>query len=124
MSSKESLPSDNGEESGDWSTHSVYTISSKGPVHTRESESDYWWGWHLGVCLGFTVLVVGAITRSLSLLVIGYLLTPVTIYLDAHYLESITPGWKPDLGLYVLGSILFPLLLVPYYLYRRRELRR
>jgi hypothetical protein len=53
----------------------------------------------------------------------GYLLVPIAMYLDSRYLESVTPRWDADTGLYVIGSLLFPVLVIPMYLYWRRELR-
>ena len=89
-----------------------------------DAESDFFDRWHYGIYLAAVLLIAGVAWRSLALLVAGYVLVPVFVHLDSRYVESVTPGWQRDTGLYVLGAILAPFLLIPGYLYRRRELRR
>lgn len=88
------------------------------------ADSEHWHGWHYGIYLAAALLVAGVAWRSLALLATGYVLVPVFVHLDSRYVESVTPGWQRDTGLYVLGAILAPFLLIPGYLYRRRELRK
>lgn len=97
---------------------------SSDPDPADEIDSEYWDRWHYGIYVAALLLLIGVIQWSLAPLVVGYLLVPITIHLDSRYLESVTPGWQRDTGLYVLGSVLAPFLLIPMYLYRRRELGR
>lgn len=96
--------------------------SAIGPDY--DAESDFWHGWHYGIYLAAALLVAGIVWGSLALLLVGYLLVPVFVHFDSRYVESVTPGWQRDTGLFVLGSVLAPFILVPGYLYRCRELRR
>jgi len=106
-----------------WSETLPYSGGSAvGPDY--DAESDFWHGWHYGIYLAAALLVAGIVWGSLALLAIGYLLVPISIHFDSRYVESVTPGWQRDTGLFVLGAILAPFILVPGYLYRRRELRK
>lgn len=123
MPPEESSRSEGKQETSDWSDTFAYGGRSGTAIPEDDTESDHWSRWHYGVYLGAALLLVGVFRGSLFVLVTGYLLVPVTMYLDSRYLESVTTGWQPDVGLYVIGSLLFPVLMIPAYLYRRRELR-
>lgn len=82
---------------------------------------DRWSKWHYVVVLAAVVALVGAAAGSLVLLGPGYLAIPVAIYLDIRYVEASSARWQPDVGLYLVGGIIFPLIVVPMYLYRRYE---
>ena len=110
-------------ETGNWSDTLAYEGNPGSAIPERDDESEYWNRWYYGVYLAAASLVVGALEGTLLLLVAGYLLAPIAMYFDSRYLESVTTGWKRDVGLYVVGSLLFPVLMIPIYLYRRRELR-
>ncbi|NHN61665.1 MULTISPECIES: hypothetical protein [Halorussus] len=86
-----------------------------------DGESDHWGRWHYGLYLGSVHLVVEVIRSSLALMVVGCLLAPVAMHLDARGLDSVSPNWRPDTGLHLVGTLLFPFL-IPAYRYRRREL--
>lgn len=77
--------------------------------------------WHYGVVLAAVATLAGALGNSLGLLALGYVAIPVTIYLDIRGVEASDSRWQPDRGLYLVGAIIFPLIAVPMYLYRRRE---
>jgi hypothetical protein len=123
MSSGERSDDQQPREAADWSDQLLYGSDSDVPVPEFEDESDHWSLWHYGIYLGAVLLLLGLVRSSLVPLVAGYLLVPITMHLDSRYLESVTPMWEADTGLYVIGSLLFPVLLIPIYLYRRRELR-
>ncbi|MFB6069467.1 MAG: hypothetical protein ABEJ76_00475 [Halanaeroarchaeum sp.] len=89
-----------------------------------DAESDRSRWWVIGIYLGTGLLVYGAIWGGTVAFFGGYLMVPVAMYLDAAYVESVTPGWKRDDGLILLGSILALFLMVPYYLYVRHKLLR
>lgn len=110
-------------ESGHWSDTLPYRGGST-VASDYGADSEHWHGWHYGIYLAAALLIVGIVWGSLASLVIGYVLVPVFVHLDSRYVESVTPGWQRDTGLYVLGAILAPFILVPGYLYRRRELRK
>jgi hypothetical protein len=112
------------EETRDWSDTLPYEGDSEISVPELGTESEHWSRWHYGIYTGTALIFIGAISGPLLFLVVGYFLIPIAMYLDSGYIESVTPGWHRDSGLYVLGSLFFPMLLVPAYLYRRRELRR
>lgn len=119
----ENPPEADASESGHWSD----TLSYRGgpPVAPDyDAGSEYWHRWYLGIYLAAALLIAGIVQGSLALLAIGYVLVPVFVHLDSRYVESVTPGWQRDTGLYVLGAVLAPFILVPGYLYRRRELRK
>jgi hypothetical protein len=123
MPPEDSSQSEEERDTGDWSDSLAHEGNSKMPVSECDTASEFWNRWYYGVYLGAGLLLVGAYKGSLLLLVGGYLLVPITMYLDSRYLESVTTGWQPDVGLYVIGSLLFPVLMVPAYLYKRRELQ-
>ena len=123
MSSEERSDDQQPREAADWSDQLLYGGDSDVTIPEFEDESDYWSLWHYGIYLGAVLLLLGLVRSSLVPLVAGYLLVPITMHLDSRYLESVTPMWKADTGLYVIGSLLFPVLMIPIYLYRRRELR-
>jgi hypothetical protein len=114
-----------GESGGgrDWSDKLAYGDSPEAAIPEYVGESDHWDRWHYGIYLGALLLVVGVVRLSLPVMLAGYLIAPTAIYLDARYLDSVTPTWQPDYGLYLVGTLLFPVLTIPMYLYRRRELR-
>lgn len=111
-------------ETSNWSDTLPYEGNSEISVPELGIESEHWSRWYYGIYAGTVLILIGAIRGSFLLLVAGYLLVPITMYLDSGYIESVTPGWQRDSGLYVLGSLLFPVLLIPAYLYQRRELQR
>lgn len=82
---------------------------------------DRWDKWHYVVVLGTVVALVGAVSSSLALLAPGYVSIPITLFLDIRYVEASGGRWQPDVGLYMVGGIVFPLIVVPMYLYRRHE---
>lgn len=110
-------------ETSDWSDTLAHEGGPRATVPELDSESEYWSRWYYGLYLATAMLLVGAYRGSLLLLATGYLLVPIAMYLDSRYLESVTIGWQRDVGLYVVGSLLFPVLMIPAYLYQRRELR-
>lgn len=117
-------PRNEGEQgTDDWSGALAYEGNPGTVISDQDVRSEYWNRWHYGVYLATALLIVGAFKGTLLLLVMGYLLAPFTMYFDSRYLESVTTGWQRDAGLYVIGSLLFPILMIPIYLYRRRELR-
>ena len=122
MSSKESSRGEVAEEGRDWGETLAYGGGSEATVPEYDAESDHWDRWHYGVYLGSVLLVAGALKWSLPLLLSGYVVVPVAMYLDSRYLDSVTLNWQPDTGLHVVGTLLFPFLMIPAYLYRRREL--
>lgn len=108
----------------DWKNNLAHGSDGESATEVLETDSDRSRWWILGVYVGTALVILGALGNSTLPLIVGYLLIPITMYRDAGYLESITPGWQRDAGLLLLGSLLFPFLVVPYYLYRRRELQR
>lgn len=122
MSSKESSRGEAAEEGRDWGETLAYGGDSEAAVPEYDAASDHWDRWHYGLYLAAALLAVGAFRGSLALLLGGYLLAPVAMYLDARYLDSVTANWQPDTGLHTVGTLLFPPLMIPAYLYRRREL--
>lgn len=122
MASRGSPRSEESEEAPDWSDSLAYGGDSEATVEKLEAHSEHWSRWHYGVYLSAVLLVVGAFRWSLAPLLAGYLLAPITMYLDSQYLEDVTIGWQPDVGLYLVGTLLFPILMIPGYLYKRREL--
>lgn len=109
------------QETTDWSDSLSSEETSGAAVQEHGSESEHWSGWYYGIYVGTTLLLVGVVEMSLALLLPGYLLVPIAMYFDSRYVESVTPRWQRDPGLYILGSLLFPVLMIPIYLYRRRE---
>lgn len=85
------------------------------------SAVDHWSRWHYVVVLAAVTALVGAATGSLALLATGYVAIPITTYLDIRYVQASDLRWQPDVGLYLVGGIIFPLIAVPMYLYRRHE---
>jgi hypothetical protein len=112
-----------GAEAHDWSDRLAYGESPEAAIPVYDAESDHWDRWHYGIYLGALLLLVGTVRLSLPFLLAGYVITPIAIYLDARYLDSVSLNWRPDFGLYLVGTLLFPVLTIPMYLYRRRELR-
>ncbi|PSP65629.1 hypothetical protein BRC77_01395 [Halobacteriales archaeon QH_8_64_26] len=106
-----------------WSGDLPYRGDSTVPAAAYDGDSPHWHRWHYS-SYPAALLIAGVVWWSLVPLVVGYVLTPITIHLDSRYLESVSPGWQRDTGLYVLGAALALFILVPMYLYRRRELRR
>jgi hypothetical protein len=88
-----------------------------GPEHDGEALR----AWHYGVIVATIATLVGALTGTLWLLIFGYVTIPVTIYLDIRGVEATDTMWEPDRGLYLVGALIFPLIAVPMYLYRRHE---
>lgn len=88
---------------------------------TPPTSDDHWTHWHYVLVLATAVTLIGAVISSLPVLALGYLSIPVTTYLDIRYVQSRGDWWNPDVGLYLIGGILFPLISVPMYLYRRHE---
>lgn len=123
MPPEESSRSEEEQGTSDWSDTLAHEGGSRTAISERDTESEYWHRWYYGVYLATAMLLVGAYRGSLLILVLGYFLVPITMYLDSRYLESVTTGWQRDVGLYVIGSLLFPVLMIPAYLYQRRELR-
>lgn len=76
---------------------------------------------HYGVVVAATLALAGAVSNTLWMLVFGYVGIPVAIYLDIRRVEAGDYRWQPDRGLYLVGALIFPLLAVPMYLYRRHE---
>jgi hypothetical protein len=110
-------------ETPDWSDGLAYEGDSEIAVPEYGDGSERWNRWHYGIYVGVALLLFGVARSSLALMLPGYLLVPIAMYLDSRYLESVTPRWDADTGLYVIGSLLFPVLVIPMYLYWRRELR-
>lgn len=123
MAPQESPRNEESEEATDWTDTLAYGGDSEAAVEKFDGHSEHWSRWHYGVYLSAVLLVVGLYKLSLTFLVAGYLLGPITMYLDSQYLEDVTTGWQPDVGLYLVGTLLFPVLIIPAYLYKRRELR-
>ena len=123
MTPGESSENERPRETDDRTASLAYGGDSAVPTPGRASESEYWHRWHYGIYLGAALLLVGVLRWSLVFLLPGYVLVPVAMYLDSRYVESVTPRWQRDTGLYVVGSLLFPVLMIPMYLYRRHELR-
>ena len=119
----ESLRGEREEESGDWTDALAYEGDAEVASPERDGNPEHWDRWHYGIYLGAALLLVGALEGALLPLAAGYAIVPPAMYLDSRYLDSVTTGWQSDVGLYVVGSLLFPVLMVPVYLYRRRELR-
>ncbi|WP_435181090.1 hypothetical protein [Halorussus sp. AFM4] len=122
MSSKESSRGEAATDARGWEDSLAYGEDSEVSVPAYDAESDHWDRWHYGLYLAAAFLVVGAVRSSLPFLFAGFLLAPAAMYLDARYLDSVTPNWQPDTGLHLVGTLLFPFLMIPAYLYRRREL--
>lgn len=83
--------------------------------------TDHWPYWHYVLIAGTALALVGAFQGSLALLGTGYLSIPITLYLDMRFVEDSDVRWQPDVGLYLVGGIIFPLIAMPMYLYRRHE---
>ena len=83
--------------------------------------TDRWPYWHYVLVAGTALALVGAFRSSLAFLAVGYLSIPVTLFLDIRFVQDSDARWRPDVGLYLVGGIIFPLIAVPMYLYRRRE---
>jgi hypothetical protein len=121
---EESIPEDGSREEAHWSDDLPYRGDSTVPATAYDGQSPHWHRWHYSIYLAAALLIAGVVWWSLVPLVVGYVLTPITIHLDSRYLESVSPGWQRNTGLYVLGAALAPFILIPVYLYRRRELRQ
>lgn len=122
MAPQGSPRSEESEEDADWSDTLAYGGDSQVTVEELDAHSERWSRWHYGVYLSGVLLVIGVVRWSLAPLAAGYLLGPIAMYFDSQYLEDVTTGWQPDVGLYLVGSLLFPILIIPAYLYKRREL--
>ena len=123
MPSGEPAGNERSEGATDWSDNLSYGGDTEVAVPEHGGESEHWSRWHYGIYLGAALLLVGAVKVSLVFLLPGYLLVPIAMHLDSRYVESVTPRWQRDTGLYIIGSLLFPVVMIPMYLYRRRELR-
>lgn len=121
MSTEDSDGSITDGERGDWSDNLAHATSGEPTTVPVGANTDRSRWWVLGVYLGSVLLLYGAFAGGALVLFTGYLMIPIAMYLDAAYLEAITPGWKRDSGLVLLGCLLFPVLMVPYHLYQRWE---
>ena len=98
MTPEEPAPEDGSPEEAHWSDDLPYRSDSTIPAAAYDGESPHWHRWHYGIYLAAALLIAGVVWWSLVPLVIGYVLTPITIRLDSRYLESVSPGWQRDGG--------------------------
>lgn len=99
----------------------AYDEELSGVDAETEYESGYWDRWYLLTIGSLLVMGYGVVTLAFWPLFAGFVATPIFVYLDLRFVESVTPKWQPDKEMYLVGSYLFMPIMIPIYFYRRNE---